>query len=425
MKRIKLMNMKTKRTCLQIACTILLIAVFSSSILAQKEYRFLYHKNWETINNKKPKDQKKWQEFELFAHMYARYAVPEEKTLPIVFNVLETNTSRKISQEAVDAQLQILNDAFAGVYEEKEHFYRDRMAGDSKIRFCHGTPSGNKVEINYKQISLPFSVQNLIQITDKKTGIEGAKKDEYINIWVTDLPDEMGGFALLPDVDDALDGIYIDPDFFGVNPAKKEYSQGKTLVHLMGQYLGLYPLWTNLECQGDGVEDTPTHNAPNYSCYGYSHVSMCPGNEEEMIGNFMDAGLDECSFMFTKGQVARMNANLSERGYRQNLKIGKKMCEKLLIEEPLEDRSKLEANLEIIPNPNDGKAEIRFSLLNNEEVYIAIFNMAGALIQKTIVPNIGEKNGHLMIDISAFPNGQYVVELRSPSTQISKQFFKF
>ncbi len=417
--------MKTKTTSLQIACSILLIAVFSSSILAQKEYRFLYHKNWETINNKKPKDQKKWQEFELFAHMYARYAVPEEKTLPLVFNVLETSTSRKISQEIIEGQLQILNDAFAGVYEEKEHFYGDRMAGDSKIRFCHGTPTGNKVEINYKQISLPFSVQNLSQITDKKTGIEGAKKDEYINIWITDLPDEVGGFALLPDVDDALDGIYIDPDFFGVNAAKKEYSQGKTLVHLMGQYLGLYPLWTNLECQGDGVEDTPTHNAPNYSCYGYSHVSMCPGNEEEMIGNFMDAGLDECSFMFTKGQVARMNANLSDRGYRNNLKNGKKVCGKPLDEEVVENRNLTPENLEIIPNPTSGQTEIRFTLKNPEAVNLTIYNTIGALILKTSVQGLGERSGHVMIDMAQYPNGLYIVELKSESSQISKTFVKF
>lgn len=391
----------------------------------RKEYRFLYHKNWESVNNKKPKDAKKWQEFELFAYMYARYAVPEEKTLPIVFNILQTDKGRKITPEMVDGQIQILNDAFAGIYEEKDHYYRDRMAGDSKIRFCHGTPQGNKVEINYKNISQPFNLQNISQISDKRVGIEGAKKDEYINVWITDLPDEMGGFALLPDVDDALDGIYIDPDFFSNNEARKEYSQGRTLVHLMGQYLGLYPLWTNLDCKDDGVEDTPTHNAPNYACYGYSHISMCPGNEEELIGNFMDAGLDECSFMFTKGQVARMNANLSERGYRNNLKNGKKMCEKPLEEDMVESRNLTTENLEIIPNPTSGQAEIRFTVKNPEAVSLDIYNTAGALILRTSVQDLGERNGHVMIDISQYPNGQYIVELKSEGSQISKTFIKF
>ena len=417
-------NMSSKKSMGLILCTLMWNLVFGQ-INEQKQFRFLYHKNWESQLNKKPKDQKKWQDFELFAYMHARYAVPEEKTLPLVFNVLESSESRKISMEMAESQIQILNDAFAGKFEEKDHYYKDRMAGDSKIRFCFGSPQGNKAEINYKTLNLPVSVENLANLSDKKYGIEGAKKDEYINIWIVDLPDRMGGFALLPDVDESMDGIYIDPDYFGLNPDQKDYSQGRTLVHLMGQYLGLQPLWTNLDCQDDGVEDTPTHNAPNYGCYGYSHVSLCAGNEEEMIGNFMDAGLDECSSMFTKGQVARIHANLSERGYRNNLKNGKKVCEKPLNEEMVENRNQIPENLEIIPNPTSGQAEIRFTLKNPEAINLSIYNTTGALILKTSVQDLGERSGHIMLDMSQYPNGQYIVELKTYSNTITKTFLKF
>ena len=418
--------MNSKKSMGLILCTLMWNLVFAQ-INDQKQFRFLYHKNWESQLNKKPKDQKKWQDFELFAYMYARYAVPEEKTLPLVFNVLESSESRKISMEMAESQIQILNDAFAGAFEEQDHYYKDRMAGDSKISFCFGSPQGNKAEINYKTLNLPISAENLANISDKKSGIEGAKKDEYINIWIVDLPDRMGGFALLPDVDESMDGIYIDPDYFGLNPGQKDYTQGRTLVHLMGQYLGLQPLWTNLDCLDDGVEDTPRHNAPNYGCYGYSHVSLCAGNEEEMIGNFMDAGLDECSFMFTKGQVARMHANLSERGYRNNLKNGIKVCGKPLDEELVENRNLTSENLEIIPNPTSGQAEIRFTLKNPEAVNLSIYNTTGALILKTSVQDLGERSGHVLIDISQYPNGQYIVELMSNGSQMkmSKTFVKF
>ncbi|HMP32402.1 MAG TPA: M43 family zinc metalloprotease, partial [Saprospiraceae bacterium] len=100
---------------------------------------------------------------------------------------------------------------------------------------------------------------------------------------------------------------------------------GKTLVHLMGVYLGLQALWTNLECADDGVEDTPIHNAPNSSCYGQGHISLCPGNPMEMVGNFMDSNPDDCAYMFTKGQVARMHATLGELGYRSHLLKGQKL----------------------------------------------------------------------------------------------------
>jgi hypothetical protein len=280
--------------------------------------RYLYKPEWKETLKQTPKDAKRWQDFELHARMYAKYAVPEEKTLPIVFNIINVGGETKVTTEGIASQLQVLNDAFTGMLKgESSKQFEKVIAGDTKIRFCQGSPQGKKDGIYIAYKATAYDIHSLALISDKKEGLEGAKKDEYINVWVTELPDELGGFAILPGHDDARDGIYIDPDFFGVRRDQKEYHSGKTLVHLMGQYLGLKPLWTTGDCQDDEVEDTPIHNAPNTKCFTGMHISMCPGNAIEMVGNFMDSNPDDCEWFFTQGQAARMHATLGELGYRQ------------------------------------------------------------------------------------------------------------
>ncbi|KAA6447013.1 hypothetical protein DX928_23535 [Bacillus swezeyi] len=64
-------------------------------------------------------------------------------------------------------------------------------------------------------------------------------------------------------------------------------------------------------CQGsDYVDDTPNQAKQNYGTPTYPHISCDNGPHGDMFMNYMDYVNDETMFMFTAGQVARMDACL-------------------------------------------------------------------------------------------------------------------
>jgi hypothetical protein len=387
------------------------------SICAQKDsVRHLYKPEWRNILHSKPKNQKKWQDFEMHAQVYGKYANPSEKILPLVFNIIDVRASKKINESDVLEQINILNDAFAGKIEgwQKGQFEAVREK-NTKIQFCLGTPNGNKGGIKTANIENPFNIASLNDISKKGLGLEGEKKDEYINIWITELPDQLGGFATPPDENDEIDGIYIDPDYFGKKVGQKHYHSGKTLIHLLGRYLGLHPLWGNGNCEDDGISDTPIHNMPNSRCYEGMHISLCPGNPIEMVGNFMDSNPDDCAYMFTKGQVSRMHACLGDYGYRKKLLDSKKVCDFSPNATVRNEKEHVkEIDFEIIPNPAKTEVILSYTLVDKRhELNIEIYNIANQKVYGQRIPPIGEYKGQIQIDINAWPQGSYYVKLQN------------
>ncbi|MBK9151241.1 MAG: hypothetical protein IPM26_09650 [Saprospiraceae bacterium] len=399
-------------------CVFTCFTSFCKAQTIKDTMRYLFKPEWKEFMRQTPIDIRKWSEFEINARMYAKYAIPEEKVLPVVFNVIHLNNEVKVTKEDITLQLQVLNDAFAGKTKGEHNFLFEKViAGDSKIRFCLGSPDGIIDGIYTTNKSVVYSISNLGSISDKNEGLEGAIKDQYINVWISELADELGGFAILPGHDAIRDGIYIDPDFFGVHNDQKKYNSGKTLVHLMGQYLGLLPLWTNGDCMDDGVEDTPVHNAPNDHCFGAGHISLCPGNPMEMIGNFMDSNPDDCAWFFTIGQVARMHAALSEIGYRHDLIKGQKICDGNAREddENLDNRSTIK-NLDftIVPNPAETQVEIWYENPHKtHSVSIDVYNMTNQRMYEKTIPALGEHKGRIIIDIKDWPAAHYYVTLKT------------
>jgi hypothetical protein len=183
----------------------------------------------------------------------------------------------------------------------------------------------------------------------------------------------------------------------------------------MGRYLGLKPLYTDLDCSDDGVADTPIHNAPNDKCYPGTHISMCSGYPQEMVGNFMDSNPDDCAYMFTKGQVARMHATLGEYGYRIDLKKGSKLCDSKLDDTQIAVRSAIKAlDFDLVPNPAQTTVEIKYEQPDKSAmVAVEVTSMNGQKIYSTTIPPLGEEKGSLQLDISSWAQGQYFVTLKT------------
>src|SRR5690606_29230296 len=132
------------------------------------------------------------------------------------------------------------------------------------------------------------------------------------------------------------DGVVVHPSWIGW----KDKSQGKTLLHEIGHYLGLYHLWgTSQSCMSDDfVEDTPLQ-AINYTgCPDYPQVSCESVN---MHMNYMDYVDDSCMHLFTQGQISRMLAHVQM--FRNNL--GKS------VESKCASSSTTANGISVFPNP--------------------------------------------------------------------------
>jgi hypothetical protein len=239
----------------------------------------------------------------------------EEITVPIFFHIINSPKDEiKISKEDLDEQLNVLNLSFSGFYDKHEV--------DTKIRFCF---MDSDLKKDGYLIYAEDSTLSFDQVINKESKLKGINPDSAINIWIFDFNSNLGGLVNRNLDSDQQQGIYINKKFFGERGSQK-YREGKTLVHLMGRYLSLEPLWGNTKCEDDGVLDTPIHNAPNFECMSFGHRSTCGKNIFELTNNFMDALPDECAKSFTRGQAQKMYDFVTLSGFHPILTKGNTKC---------------------------------------------------------------------------------------------------
>ena len=238
-------------------------------------------------------------------------------TLRLVFHILYSDDIERM-KPIVNAMVKSLNRDFTsraaldGHTNDPDRTYL-KLATDARISFALAEiqePSDGK-GIRVAKESTSWSTWDDMK-SESRGGSDPLKPNNYINIWICDLQG-VSSYATSIYQDPSLSGIVLDSKLFDPERIADRYAQGKSLTHLMGNYLGLYDLWSEkYPCLDDWVEDTPIHNAANYGKPAHQHSAVCPhiGRRPAMVMNYMDATDDEIQVMFTKGQVERMHAVL-------------------------------------------------------------------------------------------------------------------
>src|SRR4029077_16628843 len=145
-------------------------------------------------------------------------------------------------------------------------------------------------------------------------GADPVPSTRALNIWVCTLGGGLLGYAQFPGGPPATDGVVILHTGFGnTRTAAPPFNLGRTATHEIGHWLNLHHIWGDdgTGCSGsDFVADTPNQAGPNFRTPAVPHVSCTTGPNGDMFMNYMDYVDDTAMFLFSQGQVVRMQTTL-------------------------------------------------------------------------------------------------------------------
>jgi hypothetical protein len=240
-------------------------------------------------------------------------------TIQVVVHVVHGTDAEDISDAQVKSQIAALNRDYRAKNADKSKVPAawKSLVMDAKIEFELATkdPDGKQTDGITRTATTVESFKPDDSVKSTKTGgVEPWPTDDYLNLWVCKLESPLLGYAQFPGGPAATDGVVILHTAFGTSgTAAAPFNKGRTATHEVGHFLNLRHIWGDRnDCSGnDFVADTPPARESNAGKPGFPHVTCNNGPNGDMFMNYMDYVDDDAMFMFTHGQIARMNAALA------------------------------------------------------------------------------------------------------------------
>jgi hypothetical protein len=242
-------------------------------------------------------------------------------TIPVVVHVVynPNNLEQNISEAQIRSQIDVLNRDFRKQNSDLSSIPApfQSLAEDARIEFVLASidPSGNPTNGITRTATSANGFRDDDRVKSAATG--GANpwpSDRYLNMWVCLLNGGLLGYAQFPGGPAATDGVVITHTGFGTTgTAAAPFNLGRTTTHEIGHWLNLRHIWGDdgNGCNGsDFVDDTPNQAGPNTGRPSFPRITCNNGPNGDMFMNYMDYTDDAGMFMFTAGQVARMQAVL-------------------------------------------------------------------------------------------------------------------
>ena len=245
--------------------------------------------------------------------------------IPVVVHVVFRNATENISDAQIQSQIDVLNADFRATNPDRVSTPAvfAPLIGDARVTFklADVDPDGNQTNgITRTSSSNSSFTSDTDNVKSAATGgADPWPADKYLNLWTCgNLRDLAGqallGYAQFPGGPAATDGVVILQSAFGTSgTATAPFNLGRTASHEIGHWLNLRHIWGDdgTGCTGDDfVADTPNAGGPNFGTPTFPHVSCNNGPNGDLFMNYMDYVDDVAMFMFTQGQVSRMQAAL-------------------------------------------------------------------------------------------------------------------
>jgi hypothetical protein len=255
-------------------------------------------------------------QFRLQRGMAARTGVTR---IPVVVHVVHKTAAQNISDAQIKSQIDVLNLDFRKKNSDLSKIPAPfkSMAADARIEFALADkdPSGNPTTgITRRSTSVTSFTDDDKMKRASTGGTDAWPASKYLNIWVCPLGGGLLGYAQFPGGSAATDGVVILHSAFGTQgTAAAPFNLGRTTTHEIGHWLNLRHIWGDDGggCNGDDfIADTPNQGNSNPGKPAFPHISCNNGPHGDMFMNYMDYVDDDTMFMFTTGQVERMQACL-------------------------------------------------------------------------------------------------------------------
>ncbi len=257
------------------------------------------------------------------ARSYERGEASAQRTgvtrIPVVVHVVWNTAAQDISDAQIASQIDVLNRDFRRTNPDFSSTPAAflPLATDARVEFFLATsnPSNGATSgIERRQTTVTGFSDNDAVKSAASGGMDAWPSAQYLNLWVCPLAGGLLGYAQFPGGPAATDGVVILHSAFGTNgTAAAPFNLGRTATHEIGHWLNLNHIWGDdgTGCSGtDNVADTPNQGGPNYGTPTFPHLSCSNGPNGDLFVNYMDYVDDRAMFMFTAGQVARMQACL-------------------------------------------------------------------------------------------------------------------
>ena len=239
--------------------------------------------------------------------------------IPVVVHVVYNTAAQNISDAQIQSQIDVLNRDYRktnGDLNKIPQPFRN-LATDARVEFALADkdPQGNASNgiTRTQTASASFSDDDKVK-SAATGGADAWPRDKYLNLWVCPLGGGLLGYAQFPGGAAATDGVVILHSGFGTSgTAAAPFNLGRTATHEIGHWLNLRHIWGDDGggCNGDDfVVDTPNQADHNFGKPAFPHISCNNGPDGDMFMNYMDYTDDDSMFMFTAGQVERMQACL-------------------------------------------------------------------------------------------------------------------
>ena len=221
---------------------------------------------------------------QLVAEMGVAPAATGTVNIGVAFHVVHNGTEGNVPESMLDAQIDVLNDAYAPT---PYQFYKASVTRTNNSSWFTVTP-GSSAETQMK---------NSLAVTNEpRLNFYTAKPGQNLLGWAT--------FPWSYAETNKLHGVVV---LYGSLPGggAVPYDEGDTGTHEVGHWVGLYHTFQGgCSGAGDSVADTPAEAQSTFGCP--AGQDSCPSQSGlDPITNYMDYTDDSCMFEFTPGQTQR------------------------------------------------------------------------------------------------------------------------
>ena len=209
--------------------------------------------------------------------------------IPVRFHIIHSGNQGNVPDSQIDLQLDVLNNSFA------PHGITFINAGIDR------TDNATWFQMTMRSAAERKTKTALHQNTDQELNFYTAGIGQSLLGWAT-FPSELAG-------DPELDGVVV---LYSTLPGGTSvpYDLGKTAVHEVGHWLGLFHTFEGgCTPPGDEVDDTPFEARPNEG--PATPRDTCPQPGMDPVTNYMDYTDDVGMTEFSPGQIQRIREQVT------------------------------------------------------------------------------------------------------------------